>query len=168
MNTHYIEASQPQMTQCVSGKGWHDLNTDSMILLILSDNILTLNVEVQDSFKLPKIWSRRTIFKMTHMQPMFIVKSFIKYKNERRLKSKCFKFVSMLYFFLFLPCSLFLYNQLFPSSINNLSWPKAALTKPFTNEDAKFWRAESTLVLGNVLPVNNTLILMKMSFKDED
>lgn len=43
------------------------------------------------------------------------------------------------------PCSLFLYSHLLPSSISSLSWPKAALTNPFTNDEAKFCRAESTL-----------------------
>lgn len=43
-----------------------------------------------------------------------------------------------------LPWSLFLYNHLLPSSVSSLSCPNAALTKPFTKEEAKFMRAEST------------------------
>lgn len=46
--------------------------------------------------------------------------------------------------FSLLPWSLFLYNHLLPSSVSSLSCPKAALTKPFTKEEAKFMRAEST------------------------
>lgn len=42
------------------------------------------------------------------------------------------------------PWSLFLYNHLLPSSVNSLSCPNAALTKPFTKEEARFIRAEST------------------------
>ena len=43
-----------------------------------------------------------------------------------------------------LPCSLFLYIHLLPSSVITLSLPKAALTKPLTNDAAKFCLAEST------------------------
>lgn len=42
------------------------------------------------------------------------------------------------------PWSLFLYSHLLPSSVSNLSCPNAALTKPFTKDEAKFMRAEST------------------------
>lgn len=43
-----------------------------------------------------------------------------------------------------IPWSLFLYSHLLPSSVSSLSWPKAAFTKPFTKEEARFMRAEST------------------------
>lgn len=52
-----------------------------------------------------------------------------------------------------IPCSLFLYSHLWPSSgVISLSVPKAALTRPLTNEAAKFCRAESRLLEPIVLP----------------
>lgn len=53
-----------------------------------------------------------------------------------------------------LPCSLFLYSHLFPSSISSLSCPKAAFTKPLTKDDAKFCRAESRLLGPIEAPIN--------------
>lgn len=54
-----------------------------------------------------------------------------------------------------LPCSLFLNSHLCPSStVMSLSVPNAALTSPLTNEEARFWRAESRLLGPMLLPTS--------------
>lgn len=83
----------------------------------------------------------------------------------------------------FVPWSLFLYNHLLPSSVSSLSCPKAALTKPFTKEEAKFIRAESTweplppnpvaystevMQNANQLMINKTKIIFSKNKKHAD
>ena len=59
-----------------------------------------------------------------------------------------------------LPCSLFLYGHLLDSSMRSLSWPKAELTKPFTKDEAKFCRAESTVLGPIVVPEINEVVFI--------
>lgn len=44
-----------------------------------------------------------------------------------------------------IPCSLFLYIHLFPSSVSSLSLPKAVFTNPLTKDEARFCLALSIL-----------------------